>query len=249
MANRVQVGNLEIAKQLYSVVENGIAPGTGLDPDAFWNAFEQLVDDLWPKNRALLEKRDGLQAKIDAYHLQRRGQTHDPTEYKQFLYDIGYIVQEGEPFSITTQNADPEITTIAGPQLVVPVMNARYALNAVNARWGSLYDALYGTDVIPEDDGAEMGSGYNPRRGAKVMAYGSSFLDETAPLIQGSHADVSCYRIKDTAGSATFVAVLASGETTGLLHKEQLAGYVADGDDLQVILLKKRGGHDHHLRL
>jgi malate synthase len=243
MANSVQVGNLEIAGQLYDVVERSIAPGTGLAPEAFWGAFEQLVVDLRPKNIELLEKRDNLQAKIDAFHIERRGKPHDPAAYKQFLYDIGYIVETGEPFSIATENVDPEINTIAGPQLVVPVMNARYALNAVNARWGSLYDALYGTDVIPEDNGAEMGSGYNPRRGAKVMAYGSDFLDAMAPLVQASHAQVTRYRLKDAAEGKSLEAVLTNGETTGLQRADQLAGFVADGDDVQAVLLVNNGLH------
>jgi malate synthase len=243
MANRVQVGNLEIAEPLYAVVERGIAPGTGLAPEVFWHGFERLVADMSPKNRELLQKRDDLQARIDAYHLERRGQAHDPAAYKQFLCDIGYIAEEGEPFSITTQNADPEITTIAGPQLVVPVMNARYAINAVNARWGSLYDALYGTDVIPEDEGAEMGSGYNPRRGTKVMAYGSRFLDEAAPLQQASHGDAIRYDLKETAGVKSLEVLLANGKTTALRRGDQLAGFTVDRDEVQAILLENNGLH------
>ncbi len=243
MANRVQIGNLEVASQLHQMVENRIAPGTGMAPEAFWNALEQLITDMLPKNRALLKKRDDLQSKIDAYHLERRGQAHDAAAYKQFLHEIGYIVEEGEPFSITTQNVDPEIKTIAGPQLVVPVMNSRYALNAVNGRWGSLYDALYGTDVISNDDGAEAGIGYNPRRGAKVIAYGSRFLDAVTPLQQGSHSDAIRYNLTDTADGKALEVVLSGGETTGLASADQFAGFVANGEGVQAVLLRNNGLH------
>src|SRR6478672_3882902 len=171
MANSVEAYGLRIAEDLYRLVQDEIAPGTGVDPNSFWNAFSKIVADLAPKNRALLDRRDALQREIDQWCVAHRGKPFDLIEYKRFLADIGYVVSEGEPFEASTRNVDPEIASISGPQLVVPLDNARYALNAANARWGSLYDALYGTDVIPETDGAEKGEAYNPRRGAKVIAY------------------------------------------------------------------------------
>ena len=177
MTERVKLGGLEIAKVLYDLVSNDIAPGTGIEVDAFWSSFEQILADLAPKNKALLAKREDLQAKIDAWHSERAGQAINMVDYKAFLTDIGYLLPEGGDFTVSTDNVDEEIAQIAGPQLVVPVMNARYALNAANARWGSLYDALYGTDVISDDDGAEKGKGYNPTRGAKVIEYARNFLN------------------------------------------------------------------------
>lgn len=164
MAPYVQVGGLNVHQSLYDLVRDEISPGTGIEPEAFWASLGAIVRDLGPKNRKLLEKRDALQARIDAWHTERRGKPVDKAEYRTFLREIGYLVPEGEHFQVETANVDPEIAVVAGPQLVVPVDNARYALNAANARWGSLYDALYGTDVIPETDGAEKTGGYNPVR-------------------------------------------------------------------------------------
>lgn len=243
MANSVKVGSLEIASPLHDLVENQIAPGSGMAPEKFWAAFEQLVVKMMPKNQALLEKRDEMQAKIDAYHRENMSQPVDPVAYQQFLSDIGYIVDPGDTFTISTENVDPEITTIAGPQLVVPVTNARYALNAVNGRWGSLYDALYGTDVIPEEDGAQMGSGYNPVRGKQVIAYGSGFLDEAAPLEKGSHGDAAEYRLAGSADQRTLEIILQNGATTPLRRPEQFAGYTAQGQDLQSVLLVNNNLH------
>ena len=155
MTDRTQKGGLQVASILIDLVADKIAPGTGVEPDSFWQAFEEVLNDLAPKNRVLLQKRDDLQAKIDAWHIERKGQDHDAAAYKQFLLDIGYLVPEGDDFEISTSKVDPEIATIAGAQLVVPTSNARFALNAANARWGSLYDALYGTDVIDEEGGKE----------------------------------------------------------------------------------------------
>ncbi len=239
---RVQVGSLAIAKVLYDLVEQEIIPGTGIDNVAFWESFEQILADLAPKNRALLERREDIQAKLDAWYKVRQGKSIDLAEYKQFLQSIGYLLPEGEDFSITTENVDPEIAEIAGPQLVVPVMNARYALNAANARWGSLYDALYGTDVISEEGGAEKGPGYNPARGAKVVAYAAQFLDQAAPLANGKHADVTAYKIVGDASAKALEATLADGTTIGLAKPEQFVGF-DDAESPSAILLKNNGLH------
>jgi malate synthase len=190
MTQRIQQGPLHIAETLFNLVNDEIIPGTGLDVAEFWQSLEQILNDLGPKNRALLAKREHLQAQIDEWHRQQNGPL-DPAAYKQFLVEIGYLVAEGDDFDITTENVEPEIAQQAGPQLVVPIMNARFALNAANARWGSLYDALYGTDVISEDAGAERGGAYNPIRGDKVIAYARRFLDLAAPLASGSHDSVT----------------------------------------------------------
>ena len=187
MSDRIQKGALDIAPELHQVVEQEIIPGTGLDADHFWGELERILADFTPRNRELLQKRVEIQEKIDAWHRERRGQKIDLNEYKQFLTEIGYLQPEGDDFQVSTDKVDPEIATVAGPQLVVPVRNARFALNAANARWGSLYDALYGTDMIPETDGAEKGGAYNPKRGEKVIAWARGFLDKHFPL-----ADVHC---------------------------------------------------------
>ena len=214
-------------------------PGTGIDAEAFWAGFDALVNDLAPKNKALLAKRDDLQAKIDAYHTERKGQPHNAAEYKAFLQEIGYLLPEGEAFEATTANVEPEIATMAGPQLVVPVMNARFALNAANARWGSLYDALYGTDVISEEGGAEKGTGYNKVRGDKVIAWARAFLDTAAPLMSGSHADSTNYAIE----AGKLVVTLKDGSTTSLKVSSQLVGYVGEFKAPTAILLKNNGLH------
>ena len=179
MTERVGIDGLQIARPLHDFVVNEAIPGTGVDPARFWSEFSAIVHDLAPKNRALLARRDELQAKIDAWH-REHGAPSDLAAYQKFLSDIGYLLPEGPDFAVATENVDPEIAVVAGPQLVVPVTNARYALNAANARWGSLYDALYGTDAIPEADGAEKGKGYNPKRGEKVIAWARDFLDGSA---------------------------------------------------------------------
>jgi len=238
MTDRIQKGGLQIATVLHDLVANDIIPGTGIEADAFWASLENVLNDLAPKNKALLAKRDSLQAQIDAWHQERAAQPHNFDEYKQFLSDIGYLLPEGEDFQIDTSRVDPEIATIAGPQLVVPVMNARYALNAANARWGSLYDALYGTDVISETDGAEKGKSYNPGRGAKVIQYAGGVLDDIAPLANGSHRDVSAYSVD----SGKLAITLLNGETTTLADEKQFVGYVQE-DALTAVLLKNNNLH------
>ncbi|MET0598591.1 MAG: malate synthase G [Mesorhizobium sp.] len=196
MTKRIERAGLQVAEELAAFVGAEALPGTGIDETAFWEGFAAIVHDLAPKNRALLETRDRMQERLDAWY-RDNGAPSDLAAYRKFLMEIGYLLPEGPAFAVSTTGVDPEIAVVAGPQLVVPVMNARYALNAANARWGSLYDALYGTDAIPESDGAERGKGYNPRRGAKVVAWGRAFLDEAAPLASGSWADIDDMAIAD----------------------------------------------------
>ena len=181
MTDRVQQGSLQVATVLNQLLEKDIAPGTGVTPAQFWQGLESIVDTLGPRNRDLLQIREDLQGKIDAWHQAHPGNDYDREAYKAFLQEIGYLLHEGPDFHISTTGVDEEVATLAGPQLVVPVMNARYALNAANARWGSLYDALYGTDVIPQADGAERAGAYNPVRGNNVIAYAKDFLDRHCP--------------------------------------------------------------------
>ena len=242
MAERVQRGGLRVAKALDDLVAEKMLPGTGVGLDAFWKGFESIVDDLTPKNRALLATRDALQQQIDTWHLARRGQPHDPDAYKAFLSEIGYIVAEGADFEIGTDNVDPEIASVAGPQLVVPVMNARYALNAANARWGSLYDAFYGTDIIDETPGREKGNSYNPARGELVVERTAGVLDEIVPLAQGSHADVSSYGLDASDGDLALGVTLSSGDRTGLADPSQFAGFVGEGEP-SVVLLRHNNLH------
>ena len=224
MTGYVQVGGLQVAKVLYDFVNNEAIPGTGIVAEQFWAGAEKIINDLAPKNKALLAKRDELQAKIDAWHQARKGQAHDAAAYKAFLQEIGYLLPQADDFQATTQNVDEEIAHMAGPQLVVPVMNARFALNAANARWGSLYDALYGTDAISEADGAEKGKGYNKVRGDKVIAFARAFLDEAAPLAAGSHVDSTGYKIAD----GKLVVTLKGGSNSGLRDDAQLIGFQGD---------------------
>ena len=235
MTTRIKRGSLAIDEILFNFIESAL-PGVGLDSDTYWKNFEQVVLDLTPKNKALLAKRDDLQAKIDAWHKANQGA--DFATYKAFLTEIGYLVPDCADFQVTTENVDAEIATIAGPQLVVPVRNARYALNAANARWGSLYDALYGTDVIPSEGGARAGMGYNPLRGAKVIEYGRRFLDSHFPLASGSHADVTAYAIEDNAVFATI-----NGEQVGLKNPAQAVGYLGEALSPSSVLLKNNGLH------
>ena len=239
MTERVQVGGLQIAKVLYDLVENEVTPGTGIAPDTFWASFEKVVNEFGPKNKALLEKRETLQKQLDEWYQSNAGKTIDLPEYKAFLGDIGYLVPEGEDFKVSTTNVDAEVATLAGPQLVVPVMNARYALNASNARWGSLYDALYGTDVINNEDGSETGKGYNPKRGAKFIAYARKFLDASVPLAAGSHADATGYKI----ANGVLCVSQKGGSESGLAEQSKLIGYNGEANSPSAVLLKNNGLH------
>ncbi|MCU1749259.1 malate synthase G [Pseudomonas sp. 6D_7.1_Bac1] len=239
MTEHVQVGGLQVAKVLFDFVNNEAIPGTGLTADKFWAGADKVIHDLAPKNKALLAKRDDFQAQIDAWHQSRAGLVHDAAAYKAFLQDIGYLLPEAADFQATTQNVDDEIARMAGPQLVVPVMNARFALNASNARWGSLYDALYGTDAISSAGGAEKGKGYNKVRGDKVIAFARAFLDEAAPLAAGSHVDSTGYKIVER----KLVVALKGGSNTGLRNDAQLIGFHGDAAAPTAILLKNNGLH------
>ena len=243
MANKVEVGGLKINETLYRLVQNEIAPGTGVEADEFWASLGKIVKDLSHRNRELLEKRNSLQKQIDGWCLARRGQPIDRDEYKAFLTEVGYLVAEGKDFQVSTADVDDEIARISGPQLVVPLDNPRYALNAANARWGSLYDALYGTNVIPEQDGAEKGESYNPRRGAKVIAQAEAFLDQVIGLDRGKFSDVTRFFLKESHGKRQLVATLRDGGDVGLADPEKFAGFNAKGSELSGIWLKNNGLH------
>lgn len=238
MTDRTQCGGLQVATELYQFINDHALPGTGLDPNAFWSGMDTLIHDLAPINRDLLAKRDALQEKIDTYHKARAGQPHDAQAYKAFLEDIGYLLPEPQNVQVDTAHVDPEVATTAGPQLVVPVMNARYALNAANARWGSLYNALYGTDAISSEGGAEAGTSYNPVRGGRVIARAKAFLDEAAPLVTGSHADVVAYRIE----SGNLVCEY-NGQTTTLKDPAQCVGFLGEANAPTAILFIHNGLH------
>jgi malate synthase len=238
MRSTVTVDQLKIDQALYDFVNDEAIPGSGVAPLKFWHGFAAMVRSLAPRNAALLRRRDELQSKIDAWHRTNPGVGFDRPKYKAFLREIGYLVAEKEPFSVSTANVDAEIAHIAGPQLVVPVSNARYALNAANARWGSLYDALYGTDVIPED-GAPRGGKYNPQRGAKVIAFVRDFLDEHFALIEGSHHDAANYR----PAAAGLDVQLKSGKVTRLQKAAAYRGFQGDSDSPTTILLAHHGLH------
>ena len=245
MTKRIQKGGLRIAVALYDLVTHEILLGTGVDPDHFWAALEEIISDLGPENRAVLAKRDDLQRQIDAWYGQHKSQPTEIEAYKQFLADIEYLVPEGEAFQITTANVDNEIAIIAGPQLVVPVNNARFALNAANARWGSFYDALYGTDVIPEDNGREIGTTYNPVRGASVVTFAAAFLDKATPLARGRHKDVTTYQLKNNGASKNLSAILSDGTSTGLSDPGQFVGYSTAESLTSVLLLN----NDLHIEI
>jgi malate synthase len=239
--SRTIAGGLSVATVLYDFVVNEALPGTGLDEAAFWDGFAGLLAEFAPRNAALLARRGALQEKIDAWHLAHKGEAHDAAAYQAFLREIGYLLPDPPAFAVETSNVDDEIALIAGPQLVVPVSNARYALNAANARWGSLYDALYGTDAISEADGATKGPGYNKLRGAKVVAWGRAFLDANFPLSTGSHAEAQAYRVADG-----HLAVTLPGGETGLKTGEKFAGYTGEPGHPTGILLKN---HNLHVEL
>ncbi|MFA7606233.1 MAG: malate synthase G [Rhodocyclaceae bacterium] len=239
MTERIQCAQLQVDARLHHFIETEALPGTGVDSAAFWQGFSDLANELAPRNRALLAERDRLQAALDTWHSEHPGPVRDMSAYRAFLTEIGYLQATPEPFTINTTQVDTELSQQAGPQLVVPVMNARYALNAANARWGSLYDALYGTDAIPETDGAEKGAGFNPVRGARVIAFARDFLDQAAPLASGSHKQATAYTVKDGALSVT----LDNGNTTGLQQAAQFTGYQGEASAPSAVLLRHNGLH------
>ena len=237
--DRVVVGNLRVAQSLYDFITNEALPGTGIDPESFWAGADKVIADLTPRNQELLARRDELQEQIDRWHRQRIIGGIDPSEYAGFLTDIGYLLPAPADFTISPSGVDAEITSTAGPQLVVPILNARFALNAANARWGSLYDALYGTDVISEDDGAGKGPGYNRVRGDRVIAYARLFLDDVVPLSSGSYTAITQFVIAD----GELEVVLADGDVTGLAEPEQFVGYTGDPSGPDSVLLLNHGLH------
>ena len=239
MTARTQVHGLQVANELHTFINEQVLPGTGVDAATFWKGFDALVADLAPKNAALLAERDRLQTELDTWHTANPGPITNMAGYQQFLTQIGYLVEQPKDAKATTENVDAELATMAGPQLVVPILNARYALNAANARWGSLYDALYGTDAISEDGGAEKGKGYNPVRGAKVIEFARNFLDQAAPLASGSHKDSTGYKVD----GGKLVVTLKDGSTTGLKHADKFIGYQGDATAPTSVLLKNHGLH------
>ena len=241
-----EIAGLRIAEDLYNLVGDEIAPGTGIAADTFWVGLAEIVRDLGAKNRALLEKRAALQGQIDSWCLNHRGRPFAVAEYQAFLQAIGYLLPEGADFRVSTENVDREIAQVSGPQLVVPLDNARYALNAANARWGSLYDALYGTDVIPEDQGAECGEIYNPRRGAKVIAKAEAFLDDAIGLEAGKFSDVSRFSLTAAGGVMRLVAALEEGREVGLADAQKFVGYALQDGELSSILFKH---HELHIEI
>ncbi len=239
MEDYVRVGGLQIARPVYDCVHEHVAPGTGVDADTAFAVLERIVETLGPRNRELLDKRDALQAELDGWLAERRGADLDIDEYRRFLEQIGYLVPEGPAFHVTTSDIDPEIATLAGPQLVVPVDKARYALNAANARWGSLFDALYGTDIIPEGEGTEKGREYNPARGELVIAKAHEILDESVPLAGARWADAAGFAVRE----GRLVVQLARGEPTALADARAFAGYRGPSEDPASILLACNGLH------
>ncbi|MDB5416087.1 MAG: glcB [Rubritepida sp.] len=231
--------SLQIAEPLKSFIEAEALPGTGVTAEAFWDGYAAILTELAPRNAALLAKRDDLQAKIDAWHKANATKPIDGAAYEAFLREIGYLLPEPSDFAVTTANSDPELGGIAGPQLVVPVNNARYALNAANARWGSLYDALYGTDAIPEADGAERGRGYNPTRGGKVIAFARKVLDQAVPLMGAGHAEALKYTIKDGALSVA----LQGGGAVPLKNPKQFVGFTGEAGSPATLLFVHNGLH------
>ena len=239
MTARTSCHRLQVATSLFNFIERQVLPGTGVTSADFWKGFDAIVHDLGPKNAALLAERDRIQTEMDGWHRAHPGPIQDMPAYKAFLTKIGYLAPIPDKAKATTTNVDAELALQAGPQLVVPVLNARYALNAANARWGSLYDALYGTDAISEDGGATRAGGYNPVRGGKVIAYGRKFLDQAAALASGSHSDVTRYAVK--AGALT--ATLKNGAITGLADSNKFVGYQGDASAPSAVLLVNNGLH------
>jgi len=239
MTARTSVHGLQVATSLFRFVEDKVLPGTGVQSIAFWKGFDAIVADLAPRNIALLAERDRLQTELDTWHKAHPGPITDMAAYRKFLETIGYLVPQPVDVQVTTSNVDDELAVQAGPQLVVPILNARYALNAANARWGSLYDALYGTDAIPETDGAEKGKGYNPVRGAKVIEFARNVLDQSTPLATGSHKDATGYRVE----AGQLVVALKNGSTSGLKNPAQFTGYQGNAAAPSSVLLQHNGLH------
>ncbi|MEM1249249.1 MAG: malate synthase G [Acidobacteriota bacterium] len=242
MSDRIQAFGLQVAPELYDFVNGEVLPKIELEAEEFWSGFAQIVQTMAPRNRELLAKRDELQDQLDEWHRDHEPGKVDAGAYKSYLQEIGYLQPEGEDFQVEVENVDPEIASISGPQLVVPVSNARFCINAANARWQSLYDALYGTDVIPEGEGTEKGTSYNPARGKLVEQYAERFLDATAPLTGGSYSDVTEYRITEASPHALEV-VFRDGSTGGLEDASLFAGYAGRRNGLEGVLLCHNGLH------
>jgi len=239
MSERTRYGNLQVSQELDNFLRNEVVPGIDVDPKEFWQSFEKILDEFGPRNRELLKKRTEIQKKIDEWHIERQGSDHNQQEYVSFLKEIGYLVDEGEDFKITTDNVDEEIKTVAGAQLVVPVMNARFSLNAANARWGSLYDALYGTDMISEEGGAERSGPYNPVRGDQVIKFAKNFLDESASLSDGSYSEVTGFKVDN----GKLVVNMSDQSTSDLSDESQFIGYKGESENPSSILLKNNNLH------
>ena len=239
MSERTRYGNLQVSQELDNFLRNEVVPGIDVDPKEFWQSFEKILDEFGPRNRELLKKRTEIQKKIDEWHIERQGSDHNQQEYISFLKEIGYLVDEGEDFKITTDNVDEEIKTVAGAQLVVPVMNARFSLNAANARWGSLYDALYGTDMISEEGGAERSGPYNPVRGDQVIKFAKNFLDESASLSDGSYSEVTGFKVDN----GKLVVNMSDQSTSDLSDESQFIGYKGESENPSSILLKNNNLH------
>ena len=239
MSERVKHGNLQVSHELDSFLKNEVLPGIDVEADSFWSAFEKILQEFGGRNKALLDKRKEIQKQIDEWHISRKGEPHNQDEYIEFLKKIDYLIDEGEDFEITTTNVDSEIREVAGAQLVVPVMNARFSLNAANARWGSLYDALYGTDMISEEGGAERSGPYNPARGDKVIEFSKNFLDESVPLQSGNYKDVTGFKVEN----GDLVIAFSDQSSGSLSDKSQFIGYKGDPDNPASILFKNNNLH------
>ena len=239
MSDRIKYGNLQVSEELDNFLRNEVVPGIDVDPDDFWKSFEKVLDEFGGKNKELLEKRETIQKQIDNWHLSNKDQEHNHDEDVNFLKEICYLLDEGEDFEITTQNVDDEIKKVAGAQLVVPVMNARFSLNAANARWGSLYDALYGTDMISEEGGAEKSGPYNPIRGEKVIEFSKNFLNEAVPLSSVSYSEVTGFSVEN----GVLKVSTSDQSSDALKDHEQLVGYSGDSDNPSSILLKNNNLH------
>jgi malate synthase len=240
VSERHTIGGLQVANVLRAFVRDEALPGSGIDEMTFWSGVERILNDFAPRNRQLLARRDELQRQLDAWHRTNPGPVRDQTAYVQLLNDLGYLVEEPADFTIETVDVDDEVAMQSGPQLVVPMLNARFAANAANARWGSLYDALYGTDALPQDEGQQRGPGYNPNRGAAVIAKGRRFLDEHFPLVTGSHVDAASYTVAD---GALAVWLGHGGVITGLVDPEQFVGHRGEPTTPEAVLLIHHGLH------